>query len=50
VFARVGVINKLLPSLKKGKQLKIIFKGRNGRNFTMLMSLKGFTAGFENLK
>ncbi len=50
VFARVGVINKLLSSLKKGRQLKIIFQGRNGRKFTMSMSLKGFTAGFEKLK
>ncbi len=50
VFARVGVINKLLSSLKKGKQLKIIFQGRNGRKFTMSMSLRGFTAGFEKLK
>ncbi len=50
VFARVGVINKLLASLKKGKQLKIIFQGRNGRKFVMSMSLKGFTAGFEKLK
>jgi len=50
VFARVGVVNKLLSSLKKGKQLKIFFQGRNGRKFTMAMSLKGFTAGFEKLK
>jgi len=50
VFARVGVVNKLLSLLKKGKQLKIFFQGRNGRKFTMSMSLKGFTAGFEKLK
>ncbi len=50
VFARIGVTKKLLSSLKKGGQLKIFFQGRNGRKFTMSMSLKGFTAGFEKLK
>lgn len=50
VFARIGVTKKLLSSLKKGRQLKIFFQGRNGRKFTMSMSLKGFTAGFEKLK
>ena len=50
VFARVGVVNKLLSLLQKGKQLKIAFLGRNGRKFSMAMSLKGFTAGFKKLK
>ncbi len=50
IFARISLIKKLLSSLKKGGQLKIFFQGRNGRKFTMAMSLKGFTAGFEKLK
>ena len=50
MFARVAVINRLLALLKKGKHLKITFRGINGRKFAMSMSLKGFMAGFEKLK
>ncbi len=50
VFARVGLINELLSSLQKGKQLKIMFSARNGRKIIVPMSLQGFAAGFEKLK
>lgn len=50
VFARLDLTKKLLSSLRKSKQLKIIFSARNGRKITLSMSMQGFAAGFEKLR
>ena len=50
VFARIGIANELQSSLQKGNKLILSFAARNGRKFSVPISLKGFAAGFDKLK
>ena len=49
VYARIGVTEALLLSLRKGSTMKVNFAARNGRKIIVLISLKGFSASFAKL-
>lgn len=50
VFARLGLSDGLIGSLKKGKIMSVSFSGINGNQISIPVPLNGFTAVFAKLK
>jgi len=48
-FTRVKLSSKVLGTLKKGRQLTVLFSTINGQWFVIPVSLSGFMANFTRL-
>ncbi len=50
VYARIGLSERLLASLKKGATMNVVFTAMNGNKFSVPVSLDGFSAIFAKLQ
>jgi invasion protein IalB len=50
LYARIGLSEKILLAMTKGKTLTVNFAAMNGRKFQIPMTLKGFSAVFNKLQ
>ncbi|HFC05249.1 MAG TPA: invasion associated locus B family protein [Rhizobiales bacterium] len=49
-YTRINLSDKVLATLKRGRQLSISFVTVDGKRFAIPVSLSGFTASFNRLK